>query len=363
MEISKDFVGGNISVESIENISDNDVCVHLKNEIRDTVGDWFYWAFKVVGANGKTVKFIFDEPDRVGYFGAAVSLDFKNWNWVDNADGESFTYTFGESETEVYFAHHMLYHPNRFEKLADKLGLEIKTLCKSRKGRDIPFVEFGKGDKSIVLTSRHHACESTGSYVLEGVLEELVNDMTILDEYKIFCVPFVDYDGVVDGDQGKNRFSGDHNRGYFNESMYESVNSIKRFFNKNSVCFAFDFHSPWHKTGMNDTVFIVHKTIDKDRVERLETFGTIFEKCVENNKNSFKYYTNNDIEYGLEWNKISDTPVSFSAFSWLQKEMDLTFTLETAYFGSSDGANKVSDVGLVELGKSFAKALNKYINR
>lgn len=29
-------------------------------------------------------------------------------------ENDSFTYTFSKGEDRVYFAHHMLYHPNRF---------------------------------------------------------------------------------------------------------------------------------------------------------------------------------------------------------------------------------------------------------
>lgn len=62
------------------------------------------------------------------------------------------------------------------------------------------------------MTARHHACESTGNYVLEGVLEELIKSLP--NNLSVMCVPFVDYDGVVNGDQGKNRFQHDHNRDY-----------------------------------------------------------------------------------------------------------------------------------------------------
>ena len=365
MKISKDFIGGNISVQSIENISDNDVCVHLKNEIRDTEGDWFYWAFKVSGAQGKKVKFIFDEPHRVGYFGAAVSLDLKNWNWVGNAEGESFTYTFGENETEVYFAHHMLYHPDRFENLCKELGLQINSFCKTEKGREVPYLEFGDGDKYIVLTSRHHACESTGDYVLEGVLREISTCESILKEFKILCVPFVDFDGVVDGDQGKGRNSHDHNRDYCeNEaSIYNTTAKIREFGYNNFVKYSFDFHSPWHKTGMNDTAFIVHNTLDKERVKAMREFSTLFFNQVSSNDKSFRYYSENDLEYGVDWNIIREYPGNCSAFFSRRKNNKLAFTLETAYFGSSDGANKVSQSNLVELGKCFAKTLIEYINK
>lgn len=48
------FLGGNIKVKDFAN--DN---ISLENELRDTEGDWFYWAFCVTGAKGKTFMFDF----------------------------------------------------------------------------------------------------------------------------------------------------------------------------------------------------------------------------------------------------------------------------------------------------------------
>lgn len=46
MEITENFSGGNIEVLKIDGNT-----VYLKNELRDTAEDWFYWAFCVSGAN------------------------------------------------------------------------------------------------------------------------------------------------------------------------------------------------------------------------------------------------------------------------------------------------------------------------
>lgn len=60
MKITSDFTGGNIIVKEIcENT------VHLECDLRGTVGDWFYWAFRVEGAEGKTVTFDFSEKRRM----------------------------------------------------------------------------------------------------------------------------------------------------------------------------------------------------------------------------------------------------------------------------------------------------------
>ena len=179
MKIDKNFVSGNIEVLSIDGNT-----VTLANELRDTweERDWFYWAFRVTGAEGQTVTFQFPHVNRVGYWGAAVSTDLDSWEWTGNRktweaeDGtpyEAFTYTFGADEHEVYFCYNMLYTPARFESFCAKNGLNIEELCLSNKGRSVPYVRFGAGEKKILLTSRHHACESTGTYVMESVLESL----------------------------------------------------------------------------------------------------------------------------------------------------------------------------------------------
>ena len=168
MKIHKNFVGGNISVLKIEENN-----VYLENEIRDTAEDWFYWAFCVEGAEGKTLKFIMQNT-RLGKFGPAVSFDLKNWQWVNSVEDNVFTYTFKENEKCVYFAHHMLYHPQRFFDFAKNNNLQIQELCKSRKGRSVPCVRFGIGSKQIIVTARHHCCESTGDFVMQGFIEEFI---------------------------------------------------------------------------------------------------------------------------------------------------------------------------------------------
>lgn len=110
MVIHNKFVGGNIVLDHIE--GDH---VYLKNELRDTTTDWFYWAFCVEGAQGRELTFHF-ESTRLGFWGPAVSRDLVSWHWHDQVSDDylSFSYCLGKDETRVYFAHHMLHHPNHF---------------------------------------------------------------------------------------------------------------------------------------------------------------------------------------------------------------------------------------------------------
>ena len=344
INIHSNFIGGNIRVVDI-----TDNTVTLENELRDTEGDWFYWAFCVEEAQGKTITFKM-QPIRLGYWGPAVSYDLENWHWLDSCDGDTFTYNFKENETKVYFAHHMLYHPNRFYTLCDNLHLEVNELCKSRKNRSVPCLRIGEGKESIILTARHHACESTGNYVLEGVIKDITENP--IENTRILVVPFVDYDGVTDGDQGKSRIPHDHNRDYINEPIYPEVKSICKQINTYGCNYGFDFHSPWHKGSVNDKIFIVRNLNEK--IEQFDTFSSILESQI--TKTSMKYFKKDDYPPCTNWNQPS---ASFGYTLNTRPECKLAFTLESAYFGTPE--NKVSTEKLIELGKNFAKAIKKYI--
>lgn len=346
MLIHKDFIGGNILVKETDGNT-----VVLENELRDTMENWFYWAFCVEDAENETITFKFQQ-NRLGYFGPAVSYDLVNWHWLDGKDGDSFTYHFNENESKVYFAHSMLYHPDRFLSFAERHGLYAEELCRGYKGSSVPCVKLGEGKRSIILTARHHACESTGNYVLEGVLEELV--ASPIPDTRILCVPFVDYDGVIRGDQGKRRAPHDHNRDYSTEveSIYPECNKIIEYAEKYGCHYAFDFHSPWHTGGDNDNVFIVQKS--KEKLDKLNRFGEIFESFITDD--SLKYEHKNDYPPETGWNKSTN---NFGAYMNKRPENEIALTLETTYFGTSE--NKVSEDGMIKLGHAFAKAIKKYI--
>lgn len=344
MKIHNEFIGGNILVKEVKG---NDI--YLKNELRDTLTDWFYWAFCIEGAQGREYTFHFDK-DRIGYQGPAISHDLKNWHWLCKCEGDSFTYKFAENEDKVYFAHHILYHPLRFLSFAESKGLKVLELCKSRKGRSVPCLKLGNGNTSIILTARHHACESTGNYVLEGVIEKLTENPN--PKIRIFCVPFVDCDGVIQGDQGKSRVPHDHNRDYIGSPLYPEVAAIMKYAERYGCNYGFDFHSPWHKGGENDNIFIVRNSTEK--FDRFERFADILENNI--TPDSMQYKKSNDHPPFTGWNQQS---TSFACTMSERTECEIAFTLESAYFGTEE--NKVSPERLVNLGKSFGETILRYI--
>jgi hypothetical protein len=95
------FPGGNIIVDGIEGDT-----AFLRPDLRDTQGDWFYWAFRVRGAAGRTLAFTF-ASDRFSARGPAVSADGgKTWRWLGRAvvQNRTFRHTFGPGDEDVRFS-------------------------------------------------------------------------------------------------------------------------------------------------------------------------------------------------------------------------------------------------------------------
>ena len=185
---------------------------------------------------------------------------------------------------------------------------------------------------------------------LRDIAEELLSRP--LPNTRVFCVPFVDLDGVLDGDQGKNRIPHDHNRDYTEEPIYPEVAAIKRYAEDHGCHFAFDFHSPWHRGGENDQIFIVQNSVD--RTSEYDRFGALLEK--ECNESSMTYRRENDHPPCTGWNQPSS---NLSYVMQCRHECRLAFSLESAYFGCEE--NKVSASRLMELGKAFGRAFRQYI--
>jgi hypothetical protein len=75
IRIYGDFPGGNILVKRME----GDI-VYRRQDLRETDGWWFHWAFRVRGAAGRTLRVHFTDRDSVGTRGAQDLLFGRGWN-------------------------------------------------------------------------------------------------------------------------------------------------------------------------------------------------------------------------------------------------------------------------------------------
>lgn len=262
------YPGGNVKVRAIDEASGT---VEISPDLRDTKGKWFYFDFTVRGAAGRTLHFRFPKGKYpyLSTLGPAISRDGgATWRWL-RADGSrhlpvnAFDYSFAPGERETRFAFCIPYTQKDWDAAAPrwraKGGVESGVLCKSQSGRrDTEMMRIpcrkGKGRLLVVFTARHHACEASASPVMEGIIDEVLSGSPegewLRDNADMVFVPFVDKDGVEDGDQGKNRAPFDHNRDYAT-GRYTSVRALRELIEKESAgrkFVAFDLHSPFSRS-------------------------------------------------------------------------------------------------------------------
>ncbi|MBL8796979.1 MAG: peptidase M14 [Planctomycetia bacterium] len=370
LQIDAGFPGGNIVVDKLD--GDN---VHLHQDLRDTAGDWFYWYFRVRGAQGRTLTFHFTKGNPLGVRGPAVSLDEgKTWKWLGApaVRGSSFHFAFPADAREVRFCVAFPYQERnlkdflaRFEK---NLHLKVETLCKTAKGREVELLRLGRLDgqakQRVALTCRHHSCEMMASYVLEGLIEAVLADTDdgkwLREHVEFFIVPLVDKDGVEDGDQGKNRKPYDHNRDYAGDSIYASVKAIRERLPQwadGKLRFAMDMHCPANRGNGHETIYFVggpNEAIWKE----VGKFSKLLETT---QQGSLVYSSKNNLPFGQGWNTQA-TYGNRKAFSrWAAELPGVRFasTLEVAY-ANADG-KVVTDESARTLGRDLVRALRKYL--
>lgn len=374
-QIDADFPGGNIIVDSI---SDSGV-VQLRPDLRDTMGDWFYTAFRVKGAQGQALVFEFDAPNRVGARGPAISADGgETWRWLSetpDADSQRFAYVFGAEEDDVIFATAPLYTRGNWDKFIanyqDREGFTPGVLCQARDGSDARMLRIAQSAGSpkygVALTARHHACEMIASYALEGAIDEIESESDagafLREHCEFFVVPFVDEPGVEAGDQGKNRSPHDHNRDYIQE-LYPSVRALKQYivenFQDKEVVYI-DWHCPWIRGGKYNEAIYFPETVNLKNTLLLHEYSRYLEE--EQKGKALPYSASNNLPFGEEWNTSANyerkegEPQTQSSKHWAEglPNILLACGFEIPY-ANVEGAEMTPDAAR-EFGRSAARAL------
>ena len=281
--VDADLPAGNIVVDGI----DGDT-VKVHQDLRDS-SLWFYWAFRVKDAAGRTLTFNFTDKrwnGPVGVRGPVVSNDGGR-TFSYPLDGKSrtdgFTYTFGPNDSEVMFYECHPYVRANWDSFVARMNgragratlptnyqlptanYVVETLCRSRKGADVPCARFGCIDREpkfrIFMSARHHCSETMASWVLEGVGEAFLCDddlgRWLRENVELMMVPFVDYDGAQAGDQGKARRPHDHNRDYV-EFIYPETKAITKWIESHAhgrLDMFIDVHCPWVRGEYNEWLY------------------------------------------------------------------------------------------------------------
>ena len=361
--ITANHPGGNIRIDDREGSR-----WYLHQELRDTMEDWFYWNFCASGLSGEQT-FEFTGSAVISRFGPAISHDTIEWWFEPNIthDPRSFTYEFADPDQPVYFAfapHYHRAHLDRFlQEPAVDQTMSVNVLTTTACGRNVPILELGDGSEGTILfTCRHHACESTASYLLEAILRAAI-DRPLTDQYRIVGVPFVDLDGVQRGDQGKSRAPHDHNRDYLGANeiisgitpLYDSAARMMECIQSlDPLTIGIDLHCPNKWGDRDDHVHFVKRSAETPRLDR---FGAALASAAEaRGSNCVAYDPAWDIGPTESWNK-GFTPTC----SWFMGQYATEFgtSLEYPYFGTTD--NRITPARTESFGVAFVAALEQYL--
>ena len=376
--VDADFAGGNIIVERI--VDDE---VFLRQDLRDTVGDWFYWAFRVRGGAGRNLKFHFTGSDVVGVRGPAISMDKGlTWQWLGAGDvsrsaGEntSFVASVPANISEVIFALCPLYTQNHLDVFLSKPDIHASVgrqfFCLSRTGREVEMLRLGSETASygVLFSCRHHACETMASYCLEGFIEAVVSEdalgQWLRENVNFAAVPFMDKDGVEAGDQGKNRRPYDHNRDYggeISDSIYPEVRALRGFApawcQKHKTNLLFDFHCPWLRGEYNEEIYFVGGP-DAQIWERVEQFSALLE---EQCSGPISFGQSHNLPHGVGWNVLDGNAIGGCTFAkWASELPGVGFatTLEVPY--ANAGGTEVTPQSCRALGRDLAATVQRYL--
>ena len=371
IRIDSDFPGGNILVESI-----TDDAVILHPDMRDTAGSWFYWAFRLRGAAGRTLDVRFSPHSPVGMKGPALSADGGvTWRWGSGLFTiDSFALTVPADADDLIVAFAPLYTQRHWERFlagrAPAGGWQRNVLCRSRKGRDVEWLALGAPADTaahrVVFTARHHCCEMIANFVMEGIIDGILGADEAgawLRRQAAFCfIPFADKDGVEDGDQGKNRQPRDHNRDYVGESIHVETAAIRDFLPRwggaRGIDAAVDLHCPWIRGHFASVIYQVGRESPGVWREQ-QRFGNLIETRLP--PGSLPYRAADNLPFGQDWNTAGNysAGMSFSRWSSSLPGMRLPTSFEIPYAEASGVA--VTPDGARRFGHAVARALAAYL--
>lgn len=378
--IDDKFPGGNVIVDSING---NDIYIH--QDLHDTEANWFYWCFSVNNAQNRTLTFHFTHPWKeyppmnvIGAHGPAVSFDKGlTWSWIGekSVNNLSFTYKIPSKADEVRISVGMPYTQKNLQEFLKKYenhpNLEIASLALSRKGRNIERLHIGNLTGSpkyrILLTARHHACEMMTNYLLEGVIEYVLSDNEqaewIRKNVELLVIPFVDKDGVEDGDQGKLRRGRDHNRDYSGNSIYPSTQAIRSYlpvWSDGKLVAALDLHCPFLSGGEHEQIHIVGTALGEMAAET-DKFSAILQRISTSDK-GLPYKVSYNIPFGTSWNTAAAFKKGQSFSLWAATTIEgikLSVPLEFPFANAS--GQKITQENSRAFGRTLAKSLYEYL--
>ena len=259
----------------------------------------------------------------------------------------------------------------RFVKgLTDESAFSVHNLCTTKQGRSVEYMLAGclnpKPLHRAAITCRHHCCEMMASYALAGLIQWVVADSVaeaqwLRNHVQFLIVPFVDKDGVENGDQGKNRHPRDHGRDYEGESLYASTKAIRTLlpsWSGGQLSAGIDLHCPWIAGPHDEVIYLVGSQDECTAIEQ-RRFSDILETV---RNGPIPFFAKDFLPFGEAWNTDKNFVGSGVGFSpWAAKLAGggLGTCIEIPY--ANAGGVEVNQESARRFGEDLGKAIATYL--
>ncbi len=221
--------------------------------------------------------------------------------------------------------------------------------------------ERGGERPGLYLMARQHSGETPGSWGLDGILRHLASDADEARELRealdVWVCPFVDLDGVVNGDYGKDALPWDYNRAWERLPMRASVHAIQRdlmrFRKHTQPRLVIDLHGPGHSTP---GVYVQLPRSERPEAQRqggLEFGADLAALFPELAAASLTRETT----YASRWNKLS----TLGTWTWDFLEQTQCVTVEISYQRLTD--EPLTPDGYHEIGRRVLRAAHAWLSR
>jgi murein tripeptide amidase MpaA len=259
VRISSNFDGGNIQVICAEN--ETDIQLSIQKDNQSDFFQWFY--FKLDSTSLVAHKLIITDlknsayPDGWQNYQAVASYDRQEWFRVDTQfDGDNLIIEHTPEQEHIYFAY---FAPFSYERHLDLLAwAQGSSDCKqvflgnTLDERDMSMLQVGqpaKGKQSIWITARQHPGETMAQWLVEGLLERLLDEndglaRLLLDKAVFYVVPNMNPDGAARGHLRTNAKGVNLNREWAQPSLENSpeVYLVKQKMQQTGVDLFLDIH-------------------------------------------------------------------------------------------------------------------------
>lgn len=209
-----------------------------------TLGGWDWSKDRLVWRSGQGAWDRTAAPTRIDTPGGRVE-----WAWDIDAEGDL-----------IELANCFPYQLTELTSTMEQLGgaFQWTTIGVTLGGMTLPRVFTRLPDANrpaAFLTARHHAGETPGSWVLDGLLRRVAADRRLREEVTWWAVPLVNLDDVVAGSYGKDPCPHDCNRAYGPGPRRPEIGAVmadaRRLKEGSGRMFFADIHAPGHAERAN----------------------------------------------------------------------------------------------------------------